>query len=152
VRRLGVTVIVIAAAAAFGAPALAPNPPDAAFSGLLNAPPTRLHIRDQHGEWRRPFIYRWRLLDRLEQTYDEDRATPVPVAWFSRGRFVSSSDPDAPLLLLGADSFGRDVLSRRSSAHGHRSVWRRSPRSWPHCWERPRVDLPVTPAVPRTTF
>jgi len=112
VRRLGVTVILSAAAAALAAPSLAPNPPDAAFSGLLNAPPTRVHVRDQSGEWRRPFIYRWRLLNRLEQTYEEDRSAPAPVVWFSRGRFASSSDPDAPLLLLGADSFGRDVLSR----------------------------------------
>jgi peptide/nickel transport system permease protein len=112
VRRLGAIVILTAGVAAIAAPGLAPNPPDAAFSGLLNAPPTRVHLRDQRGEWRRPFVYRWQLVNRLEQTYEEDRSSPVPLVWLSRGRVASSSDQDAPLLLLGADSFGRDVLSR----------------------------------------
>jgi peptide/nickel transport system permease protein len=37
----------------------------------------------------------------------------VPLEWFAGGRLVRSSDDGrAPLLLLGADSFGRDVFSR----------------------------------------
>src|SRR4029077_16289880 len=39
--------------------------------------------------------------------------TRVPLAWLSNGRLVESSDDaQAPLMLLGADSFGRDVFSR----------------------------------------
>ena len=60
-----------------------------------------------------PFIYRWALANQLEQTYDEDRSIRVPLEWFAGGVLVRSSDEArAPLMLLGADSFGRDVFSR----------------------------------------
>jgi peptide/nickel transport system permease protein len=36
----------------------------------------------------------------------------VPLAWFSNGHLVGSRDDGAPLLLLGADSYGRDVFTR----------------------------------------
>ena len=63
--------------------------------------------------WRAPFIYPWTLADRLAQRYEQDRSRPVPLAWFSRGRLIASSDPlGSPLLLLGTDSYGRDVFSR----------------------------------------
>jgi len=49
----------------------------------------------------------------LEQRYEQDRSKRVPLAWLSNGRLVESSDDtQAPLMLLGADSFGRDVFSR----------------------------------------
>src|SRR5206468_5314035 len=50
-----------------------------------------------------------------------DRSHPVRVQWFSGSsgfsgtsvHLVSSSEPDtAPLLLLGADSYGRDIFAR----------------------------------------
>jgi peptide/nickel transport system permease protein len=112
VNRTGVLVVLAAAVAATFAARLAPNPPDASFPGFLNAPPTAIHLRDDAGRWRRPFIYRWELVNRLEQTYVEDRSVRVPLAWLAGGRLVSSPDAGAPLLLLGADSFGRDVWSR----------------------------------------
>ena len=36
----------------------------------------------------------------------------MPIAWFSHGRLVSLADEREPLLLLGADALGRDILSR----------------------------------------
>lgn len=112
-KSAGITIVAAIVLAALTAPWLAPNAPDAQFAGLLNAPPTALHIRDDEGHWRRPFIHPWRLVNRLEQAYVEDRATVVSIEWLSRGRLLaSSSEADAPCLLLGADSFGRDVLSR----------------------------------------
>jgi peptide/nickel transport system permease protein len=112
-KAFGAVLIVLALAAAIAAPVIATHGVDDGFPGLLNAPPTRVHVRDARGAWRAPFVYRWKLVDQLEQRYEEDRSTPVPLVWFSRGRLVASSDDAAaPLLPLGSDSFGRDVLGR----------------------------------------
>ena len=112
-RRLGVTLLAIALLAAVSAPVLSPHAMDAHFAGLLNAPPTVPHLADDHGGWHAPFIYRWRLVSQLEQRYEEDRSTRVPLAWFSGGHLVQSSNEAAtPLLLLGGDNYGRDVWTR----------------------------------------
>jgi peptide/nickel transport system permease protein len=111
--RLGALLLASIAAAALLAPLLAPHAVDAQFPRLLNAPPTAIHLRADDGSWHAPFIYAWRRVSQLEQRYEEDRSTPVPLAWLSRGVIVrSSDDAAAPLLLLGADSYGRDVFSR----------------------------------------
>jgi peptide/nickel transport system permease protein len=111
-RTLGLVLLAITAVAVLGAPVLAPHPGDASFPASLNAPPTIPRIRDSDG-WHMPFIYRSILVNQLEQRYQQDRAARIPIAWFRSGRLVQSSDErGAPLLLLGADSFGRDVFSR----------------------------------------
>lgn len=108
VLLLFLVVMVVAAA-----PVVAPNSPTTRFNTLLNAPPTRVYLRDDAGSWRVPFIYRWKRLSQLEQTYQEDRGAAVPLRWFTGGYVVQSAEPDSsPLLLLGADAFGRDVFSR----------------------------------------
>jgi peptide/nickel transport system permease protein len=112
-RGVGVALVAIAVTAAIGAPIVAPHAADARFPGLLNAPPTVPHIADDNGAWHAPFIYRWRLVSQLEQRYEEDRSQRVPLAWFSGGHLIASTDDaGAPLLLVGADSYGRDVFSR----------------------------------------
>ena len=78
-RRLGLSFLVIAFIAAAGAPFLAPHATDTKFSDLLYAPPTIPHIVDDAGAWHAPFIYRWRLADRLEQRFEQDRSAPVPL-------------------------------------------------------------------------
>jgi peptide/nickel transport system permease protein len=112
-RRAGLVLLGAVAAAALGAPMLAPHASDRSFPALLNAPPTFPHFRDAAGEWHAPFIYGWTLANQLEQRYEEDRSARVPLVWFHDGVLVQSADEgSAPLLLLGADSYGRDVFSR----------------------------------------
>jgi peptide/nickel transport system permease protein len=111
-RGLGVTLVALALLAAVTAPIVAPNPVDAHFAGLLNAPPTIVRVAGEDHAWHAPFIYRWRLVSQLEQQYEEDRSARAALAWFSGGRLVGSPDQAAPLLLLGTDSYGRDVFTR----------------------------------------
>jgi peptide/nickel transport system permease protein len=110
--RLGLALVVLGVLAAAAAPLLAPHATGDRFPGLLNAPPTLPHIIDASGSWRAPFIYPWRLADRLVQRYERDTTSPVPLAWLGGHAVASSDDARAPLLLLGADSYGRDVFSR----------------------------------------
>ena len=111
-RTLGLALLAVTIVAAVAAPALGPYAVDRSFRGFLNAPPTRPRIVGDEGRWHAPFIYRWRLTSQLEQRYEEDRSMRVPLVWFRDGHIVSSSAADAPLFLLGADSYGRDVFSR----------------------------------------
>jgi peptide/nickel transport system permease protein len=111
-RGVGIVLVALAVTAAVAAPLVAPHAADARFPGLLNAPPTVPHVVDDSGAWHAPFIYRWRLVSQLEQRYEEDRSQRVPLAWFSGGHLVAAAHAGAPLLIAGADSFGRDVFSR----------------------------------------
>ena len=112
-RAFGYAVLALALAGAIAAPVLAPHAIDRSFRGFLNAPPSRLHVVDDRGAWHAPFIYRWTLVNQLEQRYAEDRSARVPLEWFAHAHLVTSPDEaSAPLLLLGSDSFGRDVFSR----------------------------------------
>jgi peptide/nickel transport system permease protein len=109
----GALLLAVAATVAVAAPFVAPHSPDQSFRGLLNAPPTAVYVRDAAGAWHAPFIYRWRLVSQLEQRYEEDRTVGVPLAWLSGGSLVGTpTEAGAPLLLLGADSYGRDVFAR----------------------------------------
>ena len=112
-RILGVTILTAAVLGVLAAPWLAPNPGDEQFRGYLYAPPMRVRVIDTAGAWHLPFVYRWRLVDRVMRTFEKDASQRLPVIWFAGGRLVGLG-PDAgqPLLLLGGDSLGRDILSR----------------------------------------
>ena len=119
-RRTGLILLGAVMLMAAAAPWLAPNPPDRSFADSLYAPPTRVHflgaqgsgIRDQ-GIGFTGFIYAQRLVSRLERRFEEDRSRQVPLEWFSRGKLVTVDDErGGPLLMLGADAFGRDTFSR----------------------------------------
>jgi peptide/nickel transport system permease protein len=112
-KNPGAFIVAAAAFAALAAPLLSSHAPDDRRPRLLNSPPTTPHIRDAEGRWRTPFIYPWRLVNQLEQRYDEDRSAPVTLRWFSHGRIIASADESAaPFMPLGTDSYGRDVWAR----------------------------------------
>ncbi len=96
-----VTLILIAAVA----PWCAPYDPSRSNQDFQFAPPMPPHLRGADG-WQAPFAYPIALVDRIEQRYERDERARLPLPW-SR----AASD-DRPVFLLGADSFGRDVLSR----------------------------------------
>ena len=110
-KRAGLWLLAVAVLVTIAAPWLAPNPPDRRHPGFLYAPPTPIHLFD--GAPRAPFIYPQRLVSPLERRFEEDMSRLVPLRWFTDGRLVTVSEADGgPLLLLGADSLGRDIFSR----------------------------------------
>jgi peptide/nickel transport system permease protein len=89
------------ALAALAGPWAAPYESARAFRDYLHAPPMPPRLAGGLG------VYPVRLVDRLEQRYEEDRSRTLPLLWPADDR------PGAePVFLLGADTFGRDVLSR----------------------------------------
>lgn len=110
-RRAGWVLLGVLVLLAAAAPWLAPNAPEQRFPELMHAPPTRVRVLDG-GTWR-PHIQRLTLVSRLERRFEADASRRVPLRWFAEGRLVSTApEAHAPLLLLGADSYGRDVWSR----------------------------------------
>jgi peptide/nickel transport system permease protein len=104
-RRAAVFIIALIALAVV-APSLAPYEQGRAFRDFLHAPPMRPHL-----DGITPVAHPLVLADRMEQRFEEDRSRRVPLPWFG--------DADTPVFLLGADDFGRDVLSRL--LHGART-------------------------------
>ena len=98
IRRAG---LFIAALTLFAliAPWLAPYEGGEAFHDFLHAPPMRPHF--EGGIVFHPLV----LANRLEQRFEPNRERVVRLPWLERF-------DDAPVFLLGADDFGRDVLSR----------------------------------------
>jgi peptide/nickel transport system permease protein len=100
----GGAVLAIGALCTVFASWIAPYDPHRQFPDYPYAPPMRLRVVDDAGEWHAPFAYRLVLANRLERKYAVDRSTRVPLA----GERVET----APLFLLGTDALGRDMLSR----------------------------------------
>ena len=100
--RAGVALLGAVVFISLAAPWLAPNPPDRQFNTYLYAPPTHIHAS---------YFYPLRIVSRLERRFEEVRDRPIRIEWF-HGHLVSSADAREPLLLLGADSYGRDIFAR----------------------------------------
>ena len=98
IRRAAIFILMLVGLAAL-APALAPYESGRAFRDFLHAPPMRPHV-DGASIVAHPLV----LANRMEQRFEPDRSRSVPLPWFGTS--------DAPVFLLGADDFGRDVLSR----------------------------------------
>lgn len=110
-RRAGIALLVVVALLATLAPLLSPNAPATQFPDRAYAPPTRLRLYDAGGV-HAPFIFRQQLHDRLMREYRDDVSSRVPVSWGARGHLLSVDAAGGPLLLLGADSLGRDIFAR----------------------------------------
>lgn len=102
-KRAGIVILAVVAFVALFAPVLAPNPPDRRFDTHLYAPPTPI---------RGSYIYESRVVSRLRREFEVDESNPVPLRFFQNGRLVSVDEGRGPLLLLGADAFGRDIFAR----------------------------------------
>lgn len=109
-RRAGFGLLAAICVAVAAAPVLAPHPPARQFAGLAYAPPMRPRVADEQG-LRRPFVYPWRVVDRLQRRFEPDTSRPEAIRFFADGRLVSTS-PGVPWLPLGADPLGRDVFTR----------------------------------------
>ena len=109
--RAGIILVAGIAIAALLAPVLAPNLPDVQFEDRVYAPPMRIHVSGDDG-LSAPFVYRQVLEDRVSSQFRDDPASPLRLQWFAAGHVVSVPAGQGPLLLLGADSLGRDLFSR----------------------------------------
>jgi peptide/nickel transport system permease protein len=102
-RKVATLLVVLALVAAVG-PWIAPYDPEFQYRRFPHAPPMPPRVIHA-GSLHMPFVYPVTLENRLSQQYAEDRRQPQPLPWLA--------DRDAPpAFLLGADSFGRDLLSR----------------------------------------
>lgn len=112
-RVIGAMLLAMLAAGAIFAPYLAPYEPSTQFRDHLLAPPMTPRLRDAQGQWRGPFFYPLRIVDRLERRFAEDRDHPVPLVLFANGRvIVPATSEHGPWLPLGSDRLGRDLFSR----------------------------------------
>jgi peptide/nickel transport system permease protein len=109
VTRRAVSLAAVFAALALVAPWVAPYDAGRAFRDFLHAPPMRPHLAGFGAPMAHPLV----LVDRLEQRYQADTSRIVPLPWLA-----PRAADEAPVFLLGADSFGRDVFSRL--CHGAR--------------------------------
>jgi peptide/nickel transport system permease protein len=111
-QRMGAGLLGLVVVLAVAAPLVAPNRPDTTYRDLPFAPPTSIQVFDPAGNLVPPYTYPSRLVSRLERRYENDRSRPQPIRWFHNGRLATVTYDGAPLLLLGADSHGRDIFSR----------------------------------------
>ena len=109
-KRAAAIVLAAIAVLAIVAPLAAPNPPDLPLRDRTFAPPMRPHVFGPHG-LQRPFVYPQVLENRLDRRYRDDTTRTAALSWSINGR-PSIDASYGPLLILGADSLGRDVFSR----------------------------------------
>ncbi len=109
---------------------VAPYNPEAFSTRYTFAPPTRVHLFDEAGNFHGPFVYgttRARDPETLRPTFVEDKSLIYPLGFFVRGApyelwgafesqvhlfGISAPLDQQGVFLMGADRLGRDVFSR----------------------------------------
>ncbi|MDQ3171071.1 MAG: ABC transporter permease subunit [Acidobacteriota bacterium] len=109
-RALGASLVAVLLVLVIAGDRVAPNTASEQFVDRAWSPPMRLQF--ERGQ---SFVHAQRLEDRLARTFSDDASRRVPVDWFADGRLLSAAASE-PVLLLGADALGRDVLARVAGA------------------------------------
>ena len=107
---------------------VSPHDPMRRFRDYLAYPPTAIHIRDEAGRFRTPFIYGMKMGRdpvTFRPVYEEDTSIIYPIGFFVRGdpykfwglfpsdiHLFGTGPENMPIFVMGTDNIGRDVLSR----------------------------------------
>ncbi len=111
-RRAGIVLALFLLALMALGDRVAPNSATQQFGDSAWAPPMRLRVSGGDA-----FAHPLRLSDRLGRVFAEDGSRRLDVDLFARGRLISTPPSSSePLLLLGADALGRDILARVAGA------------------------------------
>ncbi len=126
--QIAMTVLTIMYIITILAEFVSPHDPLRRFQAYLAHPPSKIHIRDMQGKFRRPFIYGTKMGRdpvTFRPVFEEDTSIVYPIGLFvpgdpyelwgifpSRVHLFGTGTDDAPLFLFGTDTIGRDVLSR----------------------------------------
>jgi peptide/nickel transport system permease protein len=112
---------------------VAPYPKDYRFSAFPYRPPSPIHLFDNEGKFRGPFVYgvtSERNTETLRLMFKTDTSTIYPLRFFTRGEphkllgliktdiYLFGVEEPGAIYLFGADSIGRDLFSR--TIHGAR--------------------------------
>lgn len=97
-------------------------------SERILAPPQRIHLWDNEGTFRGPFVFGYtEQIDRVQRlrSFVIDETTIIPVNFFVQGdphrlfgliptnlRLIGTNDPEGYVHFFGTDSLGRDMVSR----------------------------------------
>ena len=120
----GGALLVVFYSVALFAPFLAPYAQETMDRERFYHPPQRLHFRDAEGRFHLPFVHPTVLEDPRNFRFREDRSRRQPLRLFVRGepyrlfsvipadRHLYGVEPPGHVFLIGADPFGRDVLTR----------------------------------------
>jgi len=122
---IGGIILILLYGFAFFAEFIAPYSSDLQVRGKAFHPPTQIHFFDEEANFNlRPFVYNYKLTDKVFKVYQPDLTTRYPLRFFVRGEkykflWLIPSDihlfgTEAPghIFLLGTDKFGRDVFTR----------------------------------------